>query len=156
MARARKESAYQRRIRLYLERHPGATRQEARGHKPPKGKSEYQRRIERAQKRSPGITRRQAAGHGTPDEKRATALLRAIRKAHKETVVSFLGLDRQADGTWRRAGFDLMNGDLESFEFGGDALRRLPEIADVLAASGLMVLGAKYLQQMVEWVEQQT
>ena len=158
MARPRKtaaggESAYERRIRRYLEAHPGASRQEARGHKPPPGKSEYRQRVERAQARVPGISRRAAAGHATRDERTALRLLRRIPKLHRDTIVSFLGLDRQADGTWLRASFDLLNGGIESFVFGGEGLRYLGRIADALAASGVMVLGAQYLQQMAEWVE---
>lgn len=155
MARPRRqESAYQRRIRLYLERHPGATRQQARGKQPG---FEYQQRIERAQQRSPGISRRQAAGHGTRDERQLQALLRAIRKAGRnepDTIVSFLGLDRQPDGTWNRAGFDLLDGEMLSFDFGGDALARLPEVADAVSAAGLMLLGAKYLQMMIDYVQE--
>lgn len=153
MPRPRKpaESAYERRIRRYLELHPGATRQEARGHRKAAGKSEYQTRIERAQAKRPGISRAAAAGHGSRDERQVAALLRELGRTHKDTIVSFLGLDRQADGTWRRAGFDLLDGELLSFEFGGEALRRLPEVADAITAAGLTLLGAKYLQQMVDW-----
>lgn len=61
-ARNRPESAYERRIRRYLEQHPGATRQEARGHKQPLGRREYERRVETALRRRPGITRAQAGG----------------------------------------------------------------------------------------------
>lgn len=45
--RKRQVSTYQRRIENYLKAHPGATRQEARGHKTPKGKTESQVRRER-------------------------------------------------------------------------------------------------------------
>lgn len=65
MARTRRaavESAYERRIRRYLEAHPGATRQEARGHKPPKGRSEYAERIRRYKRRHPGASTQEAAG----------------------------------------------------------------------------------------------
>lgn len=50
-SRKRGVSAYERRIQSYLERHPGATRQEARGHRPPKGTSEYRERVRRAEAR---------------------------------------------------------------------------------------------------------
>lgn len=64
MARQRRkpESAYERRIRRYLEAHPGATRQEARGHRLPKGvRSEYAKRVAGTQ---PGSeARRAASGH---------------------------------------------------------------------------------------------
>lgn len=73
MARPRRkpESAYERRIRRYLELHPGATRQEARGHKLAKGvRSEYAKRV---QGTAPGSEeRRRASGHrGYQDLKRA-------------------------------------------------------------------------------------
>lgn len=60
--RRQAETAYERRIRRYLEQHPGATRQEARGHKPPAGRREYEQRVERALRSRPGITRAQAGG----------------------------------------------------------------------------------------------
>lgn len=60
--RTQLESAYERRIRRYLQAHPGATRQEARGHKPPKGKSEYRQRIERYKRRHPGASTKEASG----------------------------------------------------------------------------------------------
>lgn len=81
------------------------------------------------------------------------ALLRAIDRASPETVVSFLGLDRQPDGTWRIASFNLYNGEMSSFQFDGAGLGLLPAIADRISAAGLMMLGAKYLQQMAAWAE---
>lgn len=65
--RPRSESAYQRRIRRYLEAHPGATRQQARGHKVPRKRklgAEYRRRVERAKERYPGIWPEAARGRG--------------------------------------------------------------------------------------------
>lgn len=56
------ESAYQRRIRAYQARHPGASRQEARGHKPPAGESEYRRRVRLYKERHPGATGAEARG----------------------------------------------------------------------------------------------
>lgn len=63
MARARNanETPYQRRIRRYLEAHPGATRQEARGHRlRPGERSEYARRVKSARSKE---ARREASGH---------------------------------------------------------------------------------------------
>lgn len=72
--RARAESAYERRIRRYLEAHPGASRQEARGHKQPAGESEYRRRIRRYEERNPGASRAEAGGRAR------TAFLAYIRE----------------------------------------------------------------------------
>lgn len=52
------ETAYQRRIRRYLEQHPGATRQQARGKK----SGEFSERVERYRKRHPGASKQEAAG----------------------------------------------------------------------------------------------
>ncbi len=56
------ETPYQRRIRRYLAAHPGASRQQARGHKLDQGESEYQRRIRRYQERHPGSSKAEAGG----------------------------------------------------------------------------------------------
>jgi hypothetical protein len=60
---SRKRSAYERRIESYLRRHPGATRQQARGHRPRGGRSEYAVRVERYRRSHPGASRAEAAGH---------------------------------------------------------------------------------------------
>lgn len=70
----KKVSAYERRIQSYLRRHPGATRQEARGHKVSAGESEYQRRVRRYQERNPGASRAEAGGRAR------TAFLSYIRE----------------------------------------------------------------------------
>ena len=72
--KARIESAYERRIRRYLAAHPGATRQEARGHKPPAGEREYQARVRRYRERNPAATRAEAGGQAR------AAFLRYIRE----------------------------------------------------------------------------
>lgn len=57
------ESRYERRIRRYQELHPGASRQEARGHRLPAGtRSEYARRTEGARPED----RRARSGHAGP------------------------------------------------------------------------------------------
>ena len=82
--RAPVESAYQRRIRRYLEQHPGATRQQARGHRlPPQFRSEYAKRTAGARSAE---ERRERAGHsglgrleriaGAPD--RVQLILRVV------------------------------------------------------------------------------
>lgn len=93
MARPRRtESAYARRIRLYLERNPGATRQEARGHRlRPGERSEYARRTAGAQTSE---ERAERAGHrGYRD------LLRNLRDG--DIVGLDPGSERDAQGRWR-------------------------------------------------------
>jgi hypothetical protein len=70
--------------------------------------------------------------------------------------VHFAGTDRQPDGTWRTARFDVLGGDgtEATYIIDEDALGRLPEIRDVLAATGIAVLGGDYLETMVEWVDE--
>lgn len=53
-------SAYEKRIADYLARHPGATRQEARGHRPPAGRTEHAARMEK-ERASGGLTTYQRA-----------------------------------------------------------------------------------------------
>lgn len=144
------ETAYERRIRLYLERNPGATRQEARGHKPPRGTSEYQQRIRRARAQTPGISRRAAAGHGTPAERHAIALMRRIGKLPPDALITFTGTDRQRDGTWKTARFDVISpdGTDQTWLIGPDGHYLLAAIADDIADSGITVLGASYLSKM--------
>lgn len=156
MARRRRapESAYERRIRRYLEAHPGATRQEARGHRPPKGRSEYRERIARAERKRPGISRSAAAGHPSAEERRAARFFDRLRGEGPDTLVMFVGLDRQADGTWRRAGIDVFpaDGDAYSIELSARNLPRLRELQAVLSSIGVAPIGAKYLQRMLAWV----
>lgn len=121
MARSRNpratESAYERRIRVYLEKHPGATRQEARGHKPPAGKREYQARVERALERRPGITRAQAGG------KRSLADFR--RELKPGALVEVTDYDRDATGQITRLGLLVTDEDGREREYvlGRQALR---------------------------------
>src|SRR6516164_9360132 len=75
MPRPRRESAYERRIRRYLAAHPGATRQEARGHRP----GEYAERVRRAEARRPGISRAEAGGKAG-----RAALLARIRSVARQ------------------------------------------------------------------------
>ncbi len=114
----------------------------------------YPERIERAQKRHPGISRGDARGHGSG----VSGFLRQIRRLPPGSSVSFTGIDRQSDGTWRRARFDVFPGD------GADEsttivaprdLGRLGEIRDALAATGILVLGAQYLARMAASLEEQ-
>ena|SRR5215831_7239730 len=93
MARPRRrpvETPYQRRIRRYLESHPGATRQQARGHRLPEGvRSEYARRTAGLE----GEARRAAGGHrGYKD------LLKALRAG--DLVAIDPSSTRAPDGRW--------------------------------------------------------
>ena len=76
-------SPYERRLQRYLETHPGASRQEARGHKVKKG-SEYSLRVKRAKKRYPGIWNQAAAGRG--------GFLRFLNYIHEGDGVQMTGL----------------------------------------------------------------
>ena len=97
MARTRRkalQSAYERRISRYLDAHPGATRQEARGHKPPKGKSEYQERVRRYRRRHPGASREEAAGHRNDGARRRfLAYIREGDLVQLENPVSSIDVD---------------------------------------------------------------
>jgi hypothetical protein len=101
MARKRKkpESAYERRIRRHLELHPGASRQEARGHRLPPGvRSEYARRVQGTE---PGTAaRRRASGHADG----AAALLRFLRPGDRIMCdVRAVTVTGEGDGRrWRR------------------------------------------------------
>jgi hypothetical protein len=119
VARARKpESAYERRIRRYLEQHPGATRQEARGHRPAKGRREYESRVERALARRPGITRQQAGG------KQSLADFR--RQIRPGDLVEVTDYDRDSQGEVTRVGLLVTGDDGREREYvlGRAALRR--------------------------------
>ena len=142
------KAEYARRISGYQQRHPGATRAAARGHQP----SEYQARVARYRELHPGASRAQAAGHRS-----AADLPPAIRKAARQGgYVSFIGVDRQADGTWRRASFTVGDADGErEFLLGPRQLGKLAAIGGLIASSGVMLLGGKYLQAMIEWETKQ-
>ncbi len=79
MARPRKqESTYERRIRRYLETHPGATRQQARGHRLPAGvRSEYQRRVA-------------GTAAGSPERQIAAGKRRVLLAGQKTRLLSYI------------------------------------------------------------------
>lgn len=119
-------------------------------------KAEYAARVARYERHHPGATRSAARGHGRKGERDADRLLRQLRKLPPGSSVHFAGTDRQPDGTWRTARFDVFAGDGSSedtFTIDEPALGRLPEIRDAIAGTGFTVLGADYLETMVEWVE---
>lgn len=158
MARPRQqaESAYRRRLRRYLETHPGASTQAARGHKPRPGAkpgAEYRARIRKARKRYPGISQRAAAGRGTQDEKTAMRLIRLIPRLRPDASIMFTGVDRTPDGLWRTARFDILtdqvtDGEL-TFKVGPSGHSLLPAVAQTIALSGWATLGAKYMTELV-------
>lgn len=118
----------------------------------------YRRRVAGYTARHPGATRSAARGHPIAGEREAERLLRELGKLPPGSSVHFAGTDRQPDGTWRRARFDVLAGDGSSedtFEIPEEALGRLPEIRDAIAATGFAVLGADYLESMVAWVEEE-
>lgn len=118
----------------------------------------YGQRVSRYQARHPGATRSAARGHARAGEREAERFLRQLRRGYPPgSSIHFAGTDRQPDGTWRRARFDVLGGDGEedSFEIPEEALGRLPEIRDAIAATGVAVLGADYLEKMVDWVEEE-
>lgn len=119
--------------------------------------AEYAARIARYQARHPGASRSAARGHAGAGEREADRLLRQLGRGLPDgSSIHFAGTERQPDGTWRRARFDLLGGDgtESTFEIPEEALNRLPEIRDAIAGSGAAVLGASYLEKMVDWVEQ--
>ena len=70
--------------------------------------------------------------------------------------VHFTGTDRQPDGTWHAARFDVFAGDgsfEDTFEIPEEALARLVEIRDAIAATGVAVLGAAYFEKMLDWLD---
>jgi hypothetical protein len=119
--------------------------------------AEYAARIARFERRHPGASRSAARGHSGGGEREADRLLRQLaRLSPQRSEVHFAGTDRQPDGTWRRARFDILgsDGSEQTFVIPFDALGRLPEIRDAIAAAGFPTLGGNYLDSMVEWVEE--
>jgi hypothetical protein len=119
-------------------------------------KAEYAARVERYTRAHPGASRSAARGHGAAGERDADRLLRRLKRLPAGSSVHFAGADRQPDGTWRTARFDVLGGDgtEDTYEIDEPALGRLPEIRDFLASTGVVVLGADYLDTMVEWVDE--
>lgn len=115
--------------------------------------AEYAERIRRAKARHPGITTAGARGHGGPPGRNVNRLLRALDRLPQKSTVAFTGQDRQADGTWNEARFDLLPGDgsdEQTFVVATKDLGRLAEIRDVIAASGFLTLGKNYLDRMTQ------
>lgn len=119
--------------------------------------SYYQERLARARKARPGISTTAARGHARAGEREALRLLKAVRRLPPDAQIAFTGLDRQRDGTWRQARFDIIapGGYDATFIIDEPGLYLLPQIADSIAATGITVLGAQYLSQMVDTLEQQ-
>ncbi len=115
----------------------------------------YQERLQRARRARPGITTGAARGHARGGERAAQTLVRAVRRLPADGQIAFTGVDRQPDGTWLTARFDLLNGGDQTFLVTQDGLHMLPHIADVIAATGINVLGAKYLAKMVDAQDEQ-
>ena len=121
-------------------------------------KSYYEQRIARAQRAYPGISRSAARGHAPAAESEALRLIRLIPKLESDTNFTFVGIDRQPDGTWLTARFDVIESrgerNIEELTFlvGPAGHRQLPNVANALRDSGWAALGAKYL---TEWVQNQ-
>lgn len=120
-------------------------------------KAEYAQRIARFQARHPGASRSAARGHASSGEREADRLLRRLRQGLPAgSDVHFTGTDRQPDGTWHGARFDVFAGDgsfEDTFEIPEEALARLVEIRDGIAATGVAVLGAAYFEKMLDWLD---
>lgn len=104
----------------------------------------------------PGISNRAAAGHPSAEEREITRFFDRLRGESSDSQVMFVGLERQPDGTWRRAGVDVFPADGSepySVELSQQNLARLRELQNVLAGAGITPIGAKYLQAMVDWAE---
>jgi hypothetical protein len=118
--------------------------------------AEYAHRIARFQREHPGASRTAARGHaaGGDDVRR---LLRRVGELPPGSQIAFTGIDRQPDGTWQRARFDVFGADGEESTaiVEPDQLFRLSDIRDAIAATGIAVLGADYLEAMVKWAEEQ-
>ena len=119
-------------------------------------KAEYAARIARFERQHPGASRSAARGHAGSGEQEAGRLLRRLRSLPERSEIHFAGTERQPDGTWRRARFDVLGGDgrEDTFTIPEESLGRLPEIRDAIAASGAATLGGSYLDAMVTWVEE--
>lgn len=116
----------------------------------------YRQRLARARTARPGISTKGARGHGGGGEREADRLIRRLRRGLPPgSDIHFTGTDRQPDGTWHAARFDVFAGD-GSFEdtFEVDALDRLPEIRDAIATTGISVLGAAYFEKMLDWLDE--
>jgi hypothetical protein len=120
-------------------------------------KAEYAQRIARYAKRHPGASRSAARGHARAGEREADRLIRRLRRGVPPgSDIHFTGTDRQPDGTWHGARFDVFAGDgsfEDTFEIPEDGLGRLVEIRDAIAATGIAVLGAAYFEKMLDWLD---
>lgn len=114
--------------------------------------SYYQERIARAKRAHPGISKGAARGHPSAQERKVNRLLRTIRKLPPDSQVAFTGIDRQPDGTWKTGRFDVLSDDGDShFEIDADVLqKRITEIADEIADTGIAVIGARYMATMAK------
>lgn len=119
-------------------------------------KAEYAARIARFEREHPGASRGAARGHGGTGEREAGRLLRRLRDLGSGSEVHFAGTERQPDGTWRRARFDVLGSDgvETTFVIPEESLGRLSEIRDAIRESGAVTLGQSYLDAMVTWVEE--
>lgn len=116
--------------------------------------SAYTERIARAEARYPDMSRRFYRGHRTPDERAILAFARAVRRSPEGSQVLFAGIERQPDGTWRVGRFDLLPGDgsdIVAIEVEPSPLWH--EIEAAMTAAGIVPIGGKYLQAMLEWID---
>ena len=118
--------------------------------------AEYAARVARFQRKHPGASRSAARGHAPRGERETDRLLRRLRGLPAGSDIHFTGTDRQPDGTWHAARFDVFAGDgsfEDTFEIPEQALGRLGEIRDAIAATGIAVLGAAYFEKMLDWID---
>lgn len=117
----------------------------------------YQQRLARARAAHPGVTTREARGHGRLGV--AAAFRRRLARASRDpdAVLSFIGDDRQADGSWRAASFTFLDeqGEEEFLFSTPTQLAGLPAIAEAISGSGIFLIGVKYFQKLVAWVEEE-
>lgn len=113
----------------------------------------YEQRLARAQTaHGKRVTRAQARGHGGLGK--LQRLRRAIKAAGDEGMVDFIGLDRNADGSWNEGEISVFDGGETRIRFHKDELDLLPRALKILDESGLTLIGGlKYLRQLVDWVE---
>lgn len=113
--------------------------------------SYYQERLTRAKKSRKGISKAAARGHGTADERAALRFIRMIPRLNPDAMIAFTGTQRQKDGTWLVARFDVLtdNGDF-IFEVGPTGHNLLAAIADTISKTGWANLGAQYLSLMAD------